>query len=323
MNFSNGGAGDRKAPDAAVRWQARCRSPPVTHGRIPLPCPTPYNGAIAATPADKEAAMSDLSMKPARDELVSRRPAPRRTAGSGVSAMSPGLKALVVLAMIGVLGAGWLVWQKVQTLDAALDASSEALKSSQEELGSLQNKVQSQDKSLSKTGDQIGTAVAKLDLEVRKLWDLSNKRNRPDIEKLQKDMAAMAQQLQASSKANADLAARLGQLQADNKTLSASLEKLRADSGDVARLQSVLADLKADQRDLAATQLSLGAGQEKLQSSVAALQAGPKAPPVAGDLGKRVAQIESDIKAINAHRQQINSRMSQLDQDVQLLYQKR
>jgi chromosome segregation ATPase len=273
--------------------------------------------------AEKEACMSDLSMKPARDELVSRRPAGRKAGGPAPQGMGTGLKLLIFLAALGVLGGGWLVWQKVQTLDAALDASAEALKSSQDELGSLQNKVQSQDKSLSKTGDQIGTAVAKLDLEVRKLWDLSNKRNRPDIEKLQKDVAAMTRQLEAAVKSNADLTAKLGQLQADNKALTASLDKLRADGSEIGKVQSALAGLKADQRELAANQLSLTAGQEKLQSAVTALKTVPKAGAADADIGKRVAQVESDIRAINTHRQQINARISQLDQDVQVLYQKR
>lgn len=269
--------------------------------------------------------MSDLSMKPSRDELVERRgparrpPAGKKNDGGG----GIGTKVLVVVLFSMALGAAGYLWIKVQELNSVLEQS---LRASQEQLGTLESKVNTQDKSLSMTGDKVTSSINHLNSEVRKLWDLSNKRNRTDIDALQKTVQALQAKQEADAKSRAELAAQLSQSQNEVKTLKANLAKLQEDEARVKDLQDTIASLKSEQADLAATQASLAKQQQALDGKVSKQQtqlAAVGKTPAVPDVSRRIADVEADILSINAHRQQVNSRLNQLDQDIQGLYQRR
>lgn len=272
--------------------------------------------------------MSDLSMKPTRDELVSRRGPVKRASGNKGGGF--GWKLLVATVLLVLAGAAAYLWNTMQQLDSALN---ESLKASQEQLGTLQSKVQTQDKSLSMTGDKVTSSINSLNAEVKKLWDLSNKRNRPDIELLQKNLQALQKKVEDESKARAELTSQLTEAQTEAKTFRAELAKLQVDvkkDDKIKTLQDTVASLKNQQQSLAEAQSSLQSTQESLQSKLTKQQSqlagigkAPAAPPAASDLGRRIGEVEADILSINAHRQQVNSRLNQLDQDIQGLYQRR
>lgn len=270
--------------------------------------------------------MSDLSMKPTRDELVERRGPVKRSAASKKSDGGGGVgtKVLVVLLFSLALGAAGYLWLKVQELNSVLEQS---LRASQEQLGTLESKVNTQDKSLSMTGDKITSSINHLNSEVRKLWDLSNKRNRTDIDALQKTVQALQAKQEADAKSRTELTAQLTQSQNEVKTLKASLAKLQENDGRLKTLQDAIASLKSQQADLADTQASLSRQQQALDGKVSKQQtqlaAVGKAPAVPNDVSRRLADVEADILSINASRQQVNSRLNQLDQDIQALYQRR
>ncbi len=270
--------------------------------------------------------MSDLSMKPTRDELVERRGPVKRASASKKSGDGSGLgtKVMVVLLFSLALAAAGYLWLKVQELNSVLDQS---LKASQEQLGTLESKVNTQDKSLSMTGDKVTSSINHLNSEVRKLWDLSNKRNRTDIDALQKTVQALQAKQDADAKARTELSAQLSQSQNEVKTLKASLAKLDDSDGKIKTLQDAIASLKSKQADLDSAQASLSKQQQTLDGKLGKQQSQlatvGKTPAVPNDVSRRIADVEADILSINAHRQQVNSRLDQLDQDIQGLYQRR
>lgn len=271
--------------------------------------------------------MSDLSMKPTRDELVERRGPVKRAPGKKPEGSGLGIKVLVVVLFSLALAAAGYLWIKVQELNAVLDQS---LKASQEQLGTLESKVNTQDKSLSMTGDKVTNSINHLNNEVRKLWDLSNKRNRTDIDQLLKTVQTLQGKQEADAKARTELTTQLTQAQTEVKTLKATVTKLQEDDNraeKIKALQDGIASLKNQQQNLADTQaelskqqLALDAKVSKQQTQIAAVG---KAPAVPSDVGRRLGDVEADILSINAHRQQVNSRLNQLDQDIQSLYQRR
>lgn len=270
--------------------------------------------------------MSDLSMKPTRDELVDRRPV-KRPASKKPEGSGWGSKFLLVLLFsLTLAGAGYL-WMKVQELNSVLDQS---LKASQEQLGSLESKVNTQDKSLSMTGDKVTSSINFLNSEVRKLWDLANKRNRVDIDQLMKTVQTLQAKQDADAKARTELSSQLAAAQSEAKTLKGAIAKLQEDDKQAEKiksLQDAVASLKSQQQKLNDTQSSLLKEQDALSGKVSKQQsqiAGiGKTPAVPTDIGRRLGDVEADILSINAHRQQVNSRLNQLDQDIQGLYQRR
>lgn len=268
--------------------------------------------------------MSDLSMKPTRDELVERRgpvkrPPTKKSEGSGW-----GTKVLVVVLFSMALGAAGYLWIKVQELNAVLDQS---LKASQEQLGTLESKVKTQDKSLEMTGDKVTSSINHLNNEVRKLWDLSNKKNRGDIEQLQKVVQTLQTKQETDAKALTELTAQLTQAKDEVKTLKTQLQNTDKLADTLKSLQNTVVSLKGEQDKLAISAASLAEEQAALQAKVSKqatqIAAASKTPAVPSDVGRRLADVEADILSINAHRQQVNSRLNQLDQDIQAVYQRR
>ena len=142
---------------------------------------------------------------------------------------------------------------------------------------------------LSKSGDEMSADIKLLQSEVCKLWDLSNKRNRKEIEQLTGDF----KKLQTDSTANASKVASV------QKQVASSTEAL-------ATLKDQLQEIK-DQHN------TLASAADKQRKELARLQTSMNST---GDLDDRVTSLEVSINAIDAYRQQINSRLQKLDAEV-------
>lgn len=265
--------------------------------------------------------MTDLSMKPSRDDLAERRPV-RRPSGKKPDGGGGGMgtKVLVVVLFSMALAAAGYLWLKVQELNGALE---QTIKASQEQLGSLESKVNTQDKSLSATGDKTTNSINQLNGEVRKLWDLASKRNRTDIDQLLKTVQAQQTRLDALDKARGELSAQLEASQGEVKNLKAKLQEQEGKADKLKALQDSVASLKTAQQALEDDQATLGKQQKELDAKLGKQAAAAAKPAASPDLGRRLSDVEADILSINASRQQVNSRLNQLDQDIQGLYQRK
>lgn len=239
--------------------------------------------------------MADLSMKPSRDDLAQRQP--RRGGGSGGSGSggSPLLGFLVVIALGAASVGGWYLWQEVERLRAELNSSKTVLQSAEQSVSGLQETLAQQKASLNESGSSTTADIELLKSEVRKLWDLANKRNKADIAAQAKSL----EQLKAS-------------MQQQSERLTAQLTEGRKQAEQkVTALQRQLADLTEKN----ATLSGLVDSQRKSLSQLQDLAEN------AGGFEDRITSLEVAINAIDAHRRQLNERLSALDRDMARLQQ--
>ncbi len=245
--------------------------------------------------------LGDLSMKPTRDELAQRQTSRGKPSKGGAPASpkskppqnsggsSAGLWSLVIVMLVFGSAGGWFLWDKTSKLQARLDQSAESVKTAERLLSTLQDTLQNRDATLSKSGDQMSADIKTLNSEVRKLWDLSNKRNK-------KDIAAMKTQV---SKLQSDLKGSRG-------TVSGMSKELKATSNSVASLKKQLKELQEQNSTLSTLVNSQKKEVAQLKSNIGG----------AGDMEDRITSLEVSIQAIDAYRQQVNSRLQRLDSEL-------
>lgn len=267
--------------------------------------------------------LNDLSMKPSRDDLALRQTQGGRKRSHSVDVKGkqqpPGSRngpLLIVLLLIvaGAGAGGWLMWQEVEKLSAELAQSKEMLSESRTNLGDLQQNIASQSSTLDQTGSKIREELDFHMSEIRKLWDLSNKTNKPDIQANEKAIAGAKSTLASQKKqltvVQSDLkaaqkAAQTAQAQAKQAQLQSS-----AINSQVSELETQLSELTAQNKALKNMINSQEAVIKELQSTAG------KA------LNNQLTDIVQRLDSIDAHRRQVNARLDQHDRNITELYQK-
>lgn len=157
-------------------------------------------------PERKEPGLGDLS--------PNRRPAPSVTQRanqsvprSGRSAAKPaparsGSVLATVLATIAILATGalsYLWYQTSQKQAQSLELLSQQQTQLAERIDRIIADLESNGVATSESQDELKEQDAFLLSEIRKLWDLSNKRNRPDIDSLQAQVAALSEDIASAN----------------------------------------------------------------------------------------------------------------------------
>lgn len=260
----------------------------------------------------------NLKIVPERDE-----PAPVR---SSVSKGGAGIGVVSVLFLLSLgVGAG-VAYQNVQ-LSGKLDylqgqfesqyqlnqKQQEELNAAKQTLGLLENELVATGRTLSKSGSTLEKRLNESEHEIRKLWDLSSKRNRADI-----------------TSANTSIKS----LQGQQGVLSADIDKLRQQVAALSKVKKELEQLisKGEQglsQRIGLQQLELSAQKsdlerlEQLSEQFAASLAELKGT-VAGiekDSGvtDKLAVYDERLDAIDASRRQLTSNVTRLNTDVNTL----
>lgn len=240
---------------------------------------------------------------------------------------SKGLWALVILLLVLVIGlaaAGFFFYQQFETVKAQLDhelsQSDERLGSLATELSSTGESVTSHIAALKKAADDLAQQQKKLEEEqkkhleeIRKLWDLSNKRNKSQIEANEKEIAALKASLGEQKKAAEAVAASMKKAQEE-----AAKALKRADEAE-----SKVASQGSRQTQLE-TQLSLvDETQKQLQAELKKLQSVADAMPELKALAAlqksgqgvegRLKALEEAVDAFDQYRRQVNQRLEALE----------
>ncbi len=236
--------------------------------------------------------MSDNLQTPsiaAAPEDARRRPAPasRRRDGGGGGRLVGFTLVLAVLAA-GLAVAGWFIANQQRMLDAEQRRVADA----NTRIEALEERLRMTDQVMSETDAQTGEQINFWESEIRKLWAVSNERNKAWIQDNQKLLNAHKQSLEA--------------LQSTNKSLKSSVARHETALG---RQQQV-----ADQ--LAAVELNLQRvlrGQRDLVDKVNAA-----AQTVAG-MSSSVREHEEAIAAFDSYRRQFNTRLVDIEQRLDAL----
>lgn len=239
--------------------------------------------------SDKSRDQELPAIKPSQDEVASyrrsgRSDAPRQSNFNGV------LVFVIVLMAIMMGVGGFALWEVQQELEQ----SNRLLAQSQDKIRELDNR-------LSDTGDtasqkfksmeaQIETNVSEID----KLWGVSYRTNRPNIEQNKRTLEQVSKQMATLDK---ELAGRVATLQKDFDKLSKDMIETR---------QNILTD-----NEEMVTQVAIVRGQIQDQN-VQVEGNRRKLSALEQDMGK----VQEAIDVIDRYRQQINQRLVELQSQI-------
>ena len=192
---------------------------------------------------------------------------------------------LVVIPIIGVLAAGWFIFSQQEQLEKAQQALTDA----EGRIAVLESRLRLTDEILTESDADTSEQMSFWESEIRKLWDMANKRNRGWIETNRAN-------LQKLTNSVSGIESTLQTLQGSVASIDASMGKQQEVADLATALDMRVQRLTRDQRDLvdkvnAASQIASG------------LKAG---------LESRVKENEEAIQAFDAHRAQINTELREL-----------
>ena len=193
---------------------------------------------------------------------------------------------VLVILIAGLVVAGWFLANQQQMLDQAETARTSA----EARLSVLEDRLRVTDEALSETGADTNVKINFWESEIRKLWAVSNERNKDWIQDNQALLKKQSAELDQVAK---DLKALTGKVSAQAEAVLAA-GKL---SGDVETVNGRVNTLLETQRDLVDK-------VNKTRQTVASLQAG---------LANRVAENEQAVASMDAFRAQITGRLLELE----------
>lgn len=203
----------------------------------------------------------------------------------------PVLFTLALLALIA--GTGWLGYQLKIVSDELADTSA-SLELARSRIDELGMKVYDTDTSFNKTGNVIQEKFDFFDSEIRKLWDVSNKRNKKAIEDNRTEIERVANETKSSLQKLATLAEKAASLEQGVQKLSA-----------LVATESASARTRLEQTS---QQLLVMRGEMEILLD--------RLADVPNNLGARVLANEEAIEAIDATRRQLINRITELQTRV-------
>ncbi len=284
--------------------------------------------------------LEDLSMKPTRDDLLLRQSLQpkhqRLSSRRGSLTVTVLMLLLVVIGGAGAYG-GWYLWQEMGRLQGRLAESARLIEDSQTQLGSLQNSVQQQTSSQSQEKGQLEKELQLAMSEIRKLWDVSNKRNKANIQENRTQLAKLEKTLAGLSQAIDQQKAMQDTLKKTRQELAATRKQLLKTQSSVNSLQTALQDIRkstakaeksaaqaVSQAQNALAQIKeLSVQNQTLKTMLLAQEDRLKrtTESVGGNVEGRIEELESAIRSIDVYRKQVNRRLDQLDAELARLRQ--
>ncbi|MFU8816703.1 MAG: hypothetical protein ACNA7W_15250 [Pseudomonadales bacterium] len=239
--------------------------------------------------------MGSISASP--EDGSGRRRAPagaRRRSGAESTGSSRSIGFSIVLAVLiaGLMVSGWFIVEQHQRLETERNE----LAAARLRLDALEDRLRTTDEALTETGATTSEQINFWESEIRKLWAVSNDRNRKWIEDNQQAIEGVRKSIGALETSTRDVRGILGR----HESAFAAQQQL------VDRLTGIEVQLQRVER----SHRDLVDGVNAAQQSVASLQSG---------LANRVKENEQAVAAIDAYRLQLNSRLADLERRLNSL----
>ncbi|MCL6417546.1 hypothetical protein MIB92_17935 [Aestuariirhabdus sp. Z084] len=257
--------------------------------------------------ADNTDDLEDIpSLSVSQDDIRIDRRAPTPKSDSGAKG-SPVLMGLVVL-LVGALGAvAYFGHQQTQALKAQLESNQQAFELTLQRLQDVSGKVIATGESMDQSDTKVQAELRVVNSEIRKLWDVSNKRNKRNIaengallEKQAKLIAALTVARKAQEKSLKAYRSELGKEQERTKALASQIQL--SSTEQAARLEVLLERLDSLE--------ALNARFELFQKQYSAdLEA-------ANSLS---ADNQDALRSIDAFRRQVNSQLLEMRNNLNQL----
>jgi chromosome segregation ATPase len=214
-------------------------------------------------------------------------PSRRRGGEAGGGGGSRLLGNTIVVVLIGGLAvAGWFIVEQYQRLEADAQALSDA----KERIDVLEDRLRVTDEALSETGEETNEQIDFWESEIRKLWAVSNDRNKKWIEDNQTAIAKLEESVSGLRSTAREIQSTLGRHESAFARQQEMVDQLTS-------VQMQLQQVSRSQRDLVDKVNAAQQAVAKLDSGVA----------------NRVAQNAEAIEAIDAYRLQLNSRLADIE----------
>ena len=249
----------------------------------------------------------------AKAKAESKKTNPKKAEASVVRASSTSAFSVFMgLLLVIVLSAfGWYAWQQQQEIDrlnARLGDASGFMDQSKLLIARLEGKLSETGEVLAETGTSAEKKLAFLDSEMRKLWGVSNDRNKKAIEDNQQALSS--------------LEAKFDKLQ---KSYSAETKALKQELASVTgELNTLLSTAKSFESQVGALTNELSVIRSEQESTVSSLknQLAQQKQLVEGfkqdakSYLERLAKVDLSVESINVSRRQLNERVVDLDKKL-------
>ena len=225
--------------------------------------------------------------------------------GSGFSVF------LMLLMIAGFSALGWYSWQQQQEingLNARLGDASGFMDQSKLLIARLEGKLSETGEVLAETGTSAEKKLAFLDSEMRKLWGVSNDKNKKAIEENQAALASLEGQIDKLQKAQS---AETRALKQDLLALSSDFkEVLKLAKGFESRVNTVANEVSLLRTEQEATNTNVKNQLAQQKQLVESFKGDTKS------YLERLAKMDLSLESINASRRQLNERVVDLDKKV-------
>lgn len=267
--------------------------------------------------------MSPDNMKivPERDETAPSRVVRKSSAGNVGSAVA-------WLSLVGIIALGGVGFYKYTELLALSVQQSDLLQKATQRIQVLENELVQTGRDLSQSGSTLEKRVADSEHEIRKLWDLSNKRNKVDIAKNEADLNQLQKSVAGLEKRQKDAAEEISALA---RTLNSADSKLQAEirsagsslaamSDRLSKVETASQQARKELERLNAASESSNVIQEQaqLREKLAVLEkslAGIDAEAIQ-NVQLVLSVYDERLDAIDASRRQLTSNVTRLNTDV-------
>jgi len=236
-----------------------------------------------------QASQEDMAMR--QKQLQQRRLAAQRAAKANPSAAQIAAPApkqtLAIIALVLSLGMGGFaafLFIQLQEANAQLGKTEDILNGHATNLAVLNDKLSASDENSNLSVGALKVLLKDNAKEIRKLWDLTNKANKPNIEKNTKAISSVkASVVKVDKKATG----------IDKKVVSAN------------------SNITGNKNSIAALKTSLANSQKSLETKLADLKSSVTGLPEATE--KRIGNNEQSIRSIDATRKKLNSSMAEVE----------
>ncbi len=210
----------------------------------------------------------------------------RRTGAGGDGARMIGINLILAVLVVGIVIAGWFIANQHQLLTA----EKKALDGAEARIAVLEDRLVVTDQAMSASEEDTEEKIGFWETEIRKLWAVSNDRNRKWIKDNEAALARLMKTLNA--------------IEASNRQLATSVSRHEGAFKQQQTIIDQLTGMEISIQQLANTQRDIVDKVNKASQTVASLQAG---------LASRVSENEQAVAAIDAYRVQVNSRLATIE----------
>lgn len=257
-----------------------------------------------------QASQDDMAMR--QKQLQQRRLAAQKAAKptpaeSQIAAPAPKQTLAIVALVLSIALAAFagFLFMQLQQANSKLNKAEGILNGHSTNLTTLNDKLSATDENANLSVDALRVMLKDNSHEIRKLWDLSNKTNKPDIAKNNKDITGLKATAIKADKKVAEI---------ERKVTSVN-SKVATVDGKVATVNNEISGLKksigGSNNSISELKANIALHQKTMDDRLAAVKSSVTGIPAGTE--KRITDNEQAIRSIDATRKKLNSSMAEVE----------